>query len=289
MLKNFVERLLGNPYLLDAVDDGGGGGGTPDSGTPGADNDSKPQPGGEDGKKVVADNARPAPQDDRHLRGVMAELKKEREARQKFERDYTTTQSELARERKRIAALAGIDGPSNEDKDAELVKRRIAQLYPALEGLDPADVEGLKEIRAELAELRAHRDAQGVQYGKRTLDAVAGAFQKALGGKLSERQDRRIREAYITAAANDESFLARHDAGDPTLVDEFVRGYVEDFVEPARRRVLAEETSRMRRVPRGGDRTIPGSGQKPIDVNDPKAVEDLLVKGFRERGGQFGR
>jgi hypothetical protein len=30
-------------------------------------------------------------------------------------------------------------------------------------------------------------------------------------------------------------------------------------------------------------------GEKKIDVNDPKAVEDMLVAGFRERGGTFGR
>jgi hypothetical protein len=40
-------------------------------------------------------------------------------------------------------------------------------------------------------------------------------------------------------------------------------------------------------VPSGKDRGIVTHGEKKIDVNDAKAVEDLLVKGFRERNGEF--
>jgi hypothetical protein len=53
--------------------------------------------------------------------------------------------------------------------------------------------------------------------------------------------------------------------------------------------VTQQESQRFRAVPSGKDRGIVTHGEKKIDVNDPKAVEDVLVRGFRERNGEFGR
>jgi hypothetical protein len=121
------------------------------------------------------------------------------------------------------------------------------------------------------------------------LDQVSAGVSKALGGKLSERQTTRIQRAYVEEAKNNPDFLKRHEAGDPTLVAEFVKDWLDDFVEPGRRSALQDEVQRRPRVPSGKDRSIVGADNKPIDVKDDKAVGDFLVKGFRERGGQFGR
>jgi hypothetical protein len=96
----------------------------------------------------------------------------------------------------------------------------------------------------------------------------------------------RINQAYVAEAEQNPEFLKRHDAGDPKLIEEFVKNYVEDFVEPVRRKVTASQAGRFRPVPEGRERSTPMAGGKAIDVKDDKAVMDMLVS---SRKGQFGR
>ena len=91
--------------------------------------------------------------------------------------------------------------------------------------------------------------------------------------------------------------LARHEnhalgmdgRGVLALVKEFAKQWIEDWFEPARRRITASTLGQHRPVPSGKDRGLVTQGEKKIDVNDAKAVEDILVAGFRERGGAFTR
>jgi hypothetical protein len=94
------------------------------------------------------------------------------------------------------------------------------------------------------------------------LDSAVAGMQKALGGDLTDRQRGRLEKAYFQEAQTNPEFLARHEAGDPKLVEEFVKEFVEDFVEPGRRKALADEQSRMRRVPSSRDRSVVGAGIK---------------------------
>jgi hypothetical protein len=222
---------------------------------------------------------------------LLADLKKERAARQKFEHDYGTTNTELERERKRVLALSGIEVKSKDQEDEALIRERLERLYPWMKDLTAEDIQAVRESRGQMDEIRSATTHTWKAHGQKMLTAVTGGVQKALGGKLSERQATRIQQAYVEEARSNPEFLARHEAGDQTLVDEFVQGWLDDFVEPGRRSALASETRETRRprVPGGKDRSIVGANDKPIDVKDEKAVEDLLVKGFKERGGQFGR
>ena len=105
-------------------------------------------------------------------------------------------------------------------------------------------------------------------------------------GELTPRQRRNITAAYIADAEESSEFMRRHDAGDKTLIEEFVKAYIEDTVEPVRRKTIASEVTRSRAVPSGGNRTLPNMGGKPIDIKDDKAVMDFIME---SRKGQFKR
>jgi hypothetical protein len=97
-----------------------------------------------------------------------------------------------------------------------------------------------------------------------------------------------LKYAYAKAAAADPEFLRRHEEGDPTLVKEFAKQWIEDWFEPARRKVTANEVGRTRAVPGGRDRSVALNGGKKIDYTNPKAIEDAMVESFKSHGGTFG-
>lgn len=296
MVKNIVARLLNLPYFLETPGDGSGGGGTGD-GTPGAVNDGAAKPGSGSGDGKPSEGTKPGaggskPVEDPRIKGLIEDLRKERVARQKFENDHRTTSAELERERKRVLALSGIEPRTKEQDDEALIRQRMETLYPWMKDLTSEDIQALKASQGQIAEIRNATTTQWKAHGQKMLTAVTGSIQKALGGsKLSERQADRIQRAYVEEARSNPEFLSRHESGDQTLIDEFVQGWLEDFVEPGKRSALQQETQSVRRprVPGGKDRSIVGANDKPIDVKDDKAVEDILVRGFKERGGQFGR
>lgn len=292
MVRNFVERLMSG-LLYETPGDGGGGGGADKGGTPGADNNGAIKPGDNgtpDPNASPKPGAAPAkPAEDPRIKGLLADLKKEREARQKYERDFGTTTAELERERKRVLALSGIEPKSKEQEDEALIRERLERLYPWLKDLSADDIKALRESKGRMDEIRNATTTQWKAHGQKMLDSVTDGVAKALGGKLSERQTTRIQQAYVEEARSNPAFLARHEAGDSKLVAEFVKDWLDDFVEPGRRQAQASEVVRRPRVPSGKDRSIVGANDKQLDVKDNKQVEDFLVKGFRERGGQFGR
>ena len=221
-------------------------------------------------------------------RGILEDLKRERKARQDSESRYTAIKAQHEQAERRIRALAGVDTPSAEEADAEVVRKQFAKFFPQLAGLTAEDIQALQDLKNQAAGIQEATTHHYTLHGRRMLDSVTGAIQKNIGGTLTARQVARIERAYVQEAESNPEFLARHDAGDPKVVEEFVKDYIEDFFEPARRKVLQTEVDRQRRVPSGRDRSVAGIGGKKIDFNDPKAVEQALVDSFKAHGGAFG-
>lgn len=228
--------------------------------------------------KSVADAAR-------ERAGFLADLKKERQARQDMERRFTEHEARLAERDRQIAALTGTKTPSKEEAEADAVRERFAALFPGLAKLTDTQIEKLLAVADRGDQLDETTKNYWTNHGRTMLDNAHAGIAKELGD-LTPRQKDRINAAYYQLAENDPEFLKRHEAGDPKLIQEFVKDYLDDFVEPVRRKVTATEVARQRQVPFGKDRTLPSSGGKTIDVNDNKAVMDMLVE---SRKGQFSR
>jgi hypothetical protein len=277
--------------LLDEPGDGSGGGGAPNE-PQGAPNDSAPTPAGSDsGKAPQSSTQVTAPaqkaEDDRY-RGVLADLQKERRQRQDYERQVATYQGELAAEKRRVQALAGVSPQSKDEVDADAIRKQFGQYFPDLANLSKDDIDAIKELREQAAQMREASEQGYRRQGKQTLTAVVNAVTKEFGGTLSDRQARRVQLAFVNECESDPAFLARYDQGDETVIPEFVKTYVEDFFEPARRKVTQSEVERQRRVPSGRDRSVAGPGGKKIDYSNDKSFGDALVESYKSHGGAYG-
>lgn len=217
----------------------------------------------------------------REKAGLLGETRKEREARQKLQTEYETL-------KKRFDALAGVSPKSDEEAEIEEIRGKFAKLYPHLAELTPEDLKALRESQTRMKALDETVNHHWSLHSKQMVESVVSKIAEQVG-ELTDRQKRRIAALYVSEFEADENFQKRHDSGDKTLIDEFVKNYVEDVVEPVKRKTLADEAGRFRPVPGGGNRRAPESGGKPVDVTNDKAVEDVLVNAFKERGGQFGR
>lgn len=227
---------------------------------------------------------------DKRFRGIQADLAKERKQRQDYERRVTQYETELATERRRVQALSGVNPQSPDEADREEVRQRFAALYPELAGLSKEDIDTFREMAKERAGLAETTNHYWQAHGRKMVGEVQKEITKEYGGELSARQVETITKAYVLRAQSDPAFLQRHEDGDPALASEFAKEWLADWFEPAKRKATQTQVDQFRRVPGGKDRSSTFvQGEKKIDVNDPKAVEDMLVAGFRERGGTFGR
>lgn len=232
--------------------------------------------------------------EDPRIKGMLADLAKERKERQRLTDLHTSTAAELAAERRRVAALAGVNVATPEEAEAEEIRQRFSQVISSdyllkQLGLSKEEIAEFKEMRAERRQVSEATNHVWAQHGQQMINSVTSEIQKAYGGELTPRQVQGITKAYILKAQSDPEFLTRHEKGDKALITEFAKEWVEDWFEPARRQAVKQEIGQFRPVPNGKDRHLVTQGEKKIDVNDAKQVEDLLVAGFRERGNQFRR
>lgn len=232
---------------------------------------------------------------EKRFKGIQGDLQKERQARQKYEADLKAARAETEAERRRVQALAGVATPSAEEAELEQIRAQAGRaitpewILKQL-GLTQDEFNEIKESRKDRARLADMEKHYWGKHGTAMVADVSKALSKEYGGDLSKRQLDTITKAYVLRAQQDPEFLERHESGDATLVEEFAKEWLEDWYEPAKRRITSQEAGRFRPVPNGQGRSLtPGQGEKKIDVKDDKAVADLLVAGFRERGGEFGR
>lgn len=224
---------------------------------------------------------------DAQQRGLIADLQKERQARQKLERDIQGLQGHLDAERRRVQALAGVTPQTDEDRELDAIRERIVKLFPVLGKLTPEQVDEFMQLRGSAASIEEATQHHWTAHGRQMLGSLYDNVAKEVGSDLTDRQKKALGQAYVAAAEADPEFLARHETGDPKLIEEFAKQWVEDWFEPARKAVVQTETSRFRRVPSGRDRNVQTTPPKPIDFKNPKAVEDAMVESFKRHGGGF--
>ena len=93
-------------------------------------------------------------EDDPRAKGMIADLQRERKARQDFEKRLTESDARATERDRQIAALTNSRIPSKEEADASEIKERFAQLFPHLGGLTEEDVEALRELKDQRGQLQ---------------------------------------------------------------------------------------------------------------------------------------
>jgi hypothetical protein len=259
-----------------------------------------PQPGGEKpagstqqpavtAQPVVKQEPAPAQKSgvDDKQRGLLADLQKERQTRQRLEQQLATHQAELDARQRRIQALAGVNPQSEEEAELEAVRERVKKLFPVLGRLTDEKLEKLLSLDERSGGLEEAAQHHWSRHATTMLDSLQKAVAEEIGSDLTDRQKKALGRAYVAEAESDPEFLKRHEAGDTKLIEEFAKGWIEDWFEPARKQVVTTEVNRQRRVPSGRDRNVSTTPPKKVDFKDPKAVEDAMVESFKSHGGRF--
>lgn len=213
------------------------------------------------------------------FKGIQADLAKERKLRQTHEAAARDFQTKYEAEQKRVQALAGLAPKSAGDAEAEAVRARFGELFPHLNGLTAEDIADMKEAKKDRERLQDLEKNYWGKHGKAMVGDVAKELSATYGGELTKRQTDQITQAYVLRAQSDPEFLERHESGDPTLVKEFAKEWVEDWFEPAKRQAIKSQVGQFRPVPNGQVRNIVNQGEKKIDVNNNDQVMDMLVAG----------
>ena len=220
---------------------------------------------------------------------MLADLQRERRARQELETRFRNTEAQYTEAQRRVAALAGVNTPSAEEAEIEQVRAQFARIFPGLAKLTDAQIDKLLQTSTRTDTMEAAAVHHWESHGRAMVDSLTAEVSEALGGgELTERQTKALARAYVAEAESDPEFLKRHERGDRALIKEFAKQWVEDWYEPARRRVTADAVNQQRRVPSGRDRNVSATPPKAIDFKNPKAVEDAMVESFRGHGGRFG-
>lgn len=226
-------------------------------------------------------------------KAFIADLQKERRARQASEQQSNTYKTQYETEQKRVRALSGVDPLNPVEAEAAEVRARFKQVVPREQllemlGLDEEDIKSLKgskQSQERQAELETqHWDRHGRE--------MRAAFEKEVlaelgGDKLTDRQTRSLISTFVQACNENPELKTRYDRGDTSVFKEFTQEWVEDWLKPAQRKAAAADAGQRRPLPSGKDRSVPVSGGKKIDVTNDDAVAEFLAAGYRERGGRF--
>lgn len=224
---------------------------------------------------------------DQRTRGILSDLQKERQARQKLEQQLQQLNGSLESERRRVQALAGVNPQSEEEQEIEAVKARVLQLFPVLGKLTDEKLEQLMGLGDKASSIEEAAQHHWTRHGQTMLDGLAEQVSEEIGGDLTDRQRKALFRAYVAEAEADPEFLQRHNSGDRTLLAEFAKQWAEDWIEPVRKSAVQAEVNRRRPVPNGRDRNVNTQAPKQVDFKNPKAVEDAMVESFRSHGGRF--
>lgn len=201
----------------------------------------------------------------------------------------------------------GIDEPTGEAKELAETKAALFKVFPNLKVLETLDEQKLNQIIQGATSAQQMTQRQWERHATSIFGTVAKEVAKGLGiDKLSDTQRDRLEDAYRSdamrsvrareAAFNkgerttmetlptDNDFLARHEKGDETLITEFVKGYLGDWFEPARRFATTEAARRFRPVPRGERTRTPVTSNNNPQLDLTK--EDDFKKALLAARGQ---
>lgn len=223
----------------------------------------------------------------------------------KAEERALAAETALATEQKRVRALSGLDNPSPEEAETQQIKDRLYTMFPHLKALEGFSAEQLDRVFEAAEAAQGTAAASWERHAETIFADVEAEVADALGlDKLTETQIKRIRREFrdqaqeaLQARPRDQrgkpvdptrnDFLSRYERGDKTLITEFVKSFLNDWYEPARRSVTRGVVNRQSRpVPRGErTRNTPVSGPPQIDYNNEDAFKKALTEA-RNSGAQ---
>lgn len=202
----------------------------------------------------------------------------------KLKRDYELAQS-------RVAALSGVQPPKPQPSpEFNAIREQLFQVAPELKDVFD-NLELLKELKGMnlkdvIANLQGFATQSWQQRGTSVLGTLNEKIKAAYGGAdLAPKQVSRIARAFIGELEDDDELRARYEAGDMTIVDEFVKDYTQGVLDPFRRSSAAAATTRgnsaAQRLPRGGGGAPVASAGRTVKPADGDAFHKGAFEAFQ--------
>lgn len=214
-------------------------------------------------------------------------------------------QHELAQKRLRLAM--GLEVPSKDEQELTEMREALYKLNPKLKLLDSLDEEALERILSAAESAQHTTQVQWSRHRDEMLSNLSGEVADLVNvDKLSDSQRARLERDFKAYASEqnakrmraeksqdptydyDNDFVSRYERGDKTLLTEFAKQFVEDWITPVRRQSNASAVNRINRpVPRG-ERTRQTVTQGPpkIDYNNDDAFKAAMLSA--RQGGEGG-
>lgn len=201
-------------------------------------------------------------------------------------------EQQLFLERQRVAALSGVKAPpAPEDPETAQMRRELETLYPGLKRLGDLPFDKLIKSVERLEQLEQHTQSSEQHYwssyGRQQLNIVSGRFKEVFGKEPSDRQQRVIAGELREFCEADPRRVARYEAQDPTLIEEFWTDYTAEHIDPYRRHftapVAAAGRTRERLPQAGASNTVaPGQGTGKSKPKDEDEMWDQAFDSFEK-------
>lgn len=187
-------------------------------------------------------------------------------------------ENDLLLERQRVAALSGVKPPTApRNPEHDQIRNQLYEVAPELREL--ADLKDkLKELTGldlnEIKQIRSSQDQVWQAHGNSVLRTLTEKVKAAYGGaELSPKALQRVARAFVAEVGEDEDLRQRYEAGDLSIIDEFVKDYTGAVLDPYRRTANVAQNQQhnlARRLPRGGGSSaIVGAPPQNLKPTDP--------------------
>ncbi len=208
---------------------------------------------------------------------------------------------------RRVAALSGVQIPNPQDEKVAQSREALMTLFPQLRKFENLTDEQLDRVlqTPDFVERANANDIQNwTRHGRQQLGTLHQDVADAIGAEtLTSDQQSDVNESFkswfkttvekeLQASGGEISAtLQRYEDGDKTLIGEFSKRYIGNWITPARRQVTAQQTARInQRVPNSAGRAqVTTSVKRPDTFKSLDERMDYAAELYKERGGNFGR
>jgi hypothetical protein len=171
--------------------------------------------------------------------------------------------------RNQLHALVGAQRPQNTEADA--VKQQFYELFPKLRQLEE-NGDDLLALRERAGDLEAQNKHYWNSYANQTMDRLYSRATEVLGGPLNEEGRDYLHSAFTGFVSSSPERTARYGS-DPGIVEDFLRAFTSNFIDPARRSASATVANRVAGAPNVPQDT-PGGGLRPASGPQPTNLDE---------------
>lgn len=194
----------------------------------------------------------------------------------------------------RIAALAGVQGPTAPvDPEVAAIREQFSKMFPGL-----AKLEGMQEKLEKIAGFDFENIGKSVeQVNNRMWENHGNQMSRILldkakdiygGSDLGDKAKGRLINAFVWELQNDDELRGRYEAGDTSVLDEFLNDYKGTNLEPYRKTTAAAAAPNLlaaRRLPRGGGSSaVVGARPASLKPGDPNFHKSAFDRFRGEQG-----